>query len=385
MLVPVILAGGLGTRLWPVSRPEYPKPLIRLTGDRSLLQETLLRAAAIPDATPPIIVCGAVHYPPIVRQLDEIEQQALPALLEPVGRGTAPAAAVAAMAVEEDDILFVMPADHLVDDMEAFINAIRSAADAARAGWLVTFGVTPDRPETGYGYIERGGAIDDLAGAYRIASFREKPDLATARRYVDGGRHLWNSGMFLFRAGTYLDELRQSNPEIVRLTKESLAAGAGHGGSLRNRGGTLLDPVVFSACPTGSIDRTVMEVTRRGVSGPSGGGLERSGIVVGTVGVGDQGRSRERGHGTRTLARRIVQLRSGRRTSRRRDRSGERGRSRHRARRAGGRHGPRPTGRTSAGRTPDRFRSAERSLTPALRRGFATELRGFGSRGTLAR
>ena len=268
MLVPVILAGGLGTRLWPVSRPEYPKPLIRLTGDRSLLQETLLRAAAIPDATPPIIVCGAVHYPHIVRQLDEIEQQALPALLEPVGRGTAPAAAVAAMAVEEDDILFVTPADHLVDDMEAFINAIRSAADAARAGWLVTFGVTPDRPETGYGYIERGGAIDDLAGAYRIASFREKPDLATARRYVDGGHHLWNSGMFLFRAGTYLDELRQSNPEIVRLTKESLAAGAGHGGSLRNRGGTLLDPVVFSACPTGSIDRAVMEVTRRGVVVP---------------------------------------------------------------------------------------------------------------------
>ena len=174
MLIPVILAGGLGTRLWPISRPEYPKPLARLTGDRSLLQETLLRAAAIPGAGDPLIVCGEVHYPPIVRQLDEIGLPDYAALLEPVGRSTAPAAAAAAMAVDEDDILLVLPADHIIEDIEGFVGAIRQAEDAARAGWLVTFGVMPDRPETGYGYIERGEPIEDLAGIYRIASFREK-------------------------------------------------------------------------------------------------------------------------------------------------------------------------------------------------------------------
>ena len=268
MLVPVILAGGLGTRLWPVSRPEYPKPLLRLTGDRSLLQETLLRAAAIPRASPPVIVCGAAHYQPIVEQLEEIGRHDHAAVLEPVGRSTAPAAAAAAMSVDEDDILFVMPADHVIDDMAAFIDAAGEAAEAARAGWLVTFGVTPHRPETGYGYIERGEAIPDLADTYRIASFREKPDLATARRYVAGGRHWWNSGMFVFRAGAYLDELRESNPEIVRLTRASMAAATRHGGSLLDRRGTPLDPATFSACPAGSIDRTVMERTRRGAVVP---------------------------------------------------------------------------------------------------------------------
>ena len=268
MLFPVILAGGMGTRLWPVSRPDYPKPLLRLTGDRSLLQETVLRAAAIPGTSTPVIVCGAAHYPPIVKQLDEIRHQAHAALLEPVGRSTAPAAAAAALAVDRDDILFVMPADQIVDDMDALISTVGSAVDAAEAGWLVTLGVTPDRPETGFGYIERGEAIHDLDDTYRIASFREKPDLATARLYVEDGRHWWNSGMFFFRAGAYLDELQESSPEMVRLAQESLRGATGHRGPALDGGATLLDPVTFSACPAGSIDRTVMERTRRGAMIP---------------------------------------------------------------------------------------------------------------------
>ena len=268
MLVPVILAGGSGTRLWPASRPEYPKPLLRLTGERSLLQETVLRAAAIPGASPPLIVCGVAHHPPVADQLDEIGRSDHVALLEPVGRSTAPAAAVAALAVHEDDILLVMPADHVIDGMDAFREAVRTAAGAARAGWLVTFGVTPDRPETGYGYIERGEEIEKPSGAFRIASFREKPDLATARRYVDGGSHWWNSGMFVFRAGVYLDELRDSSPDMVRLADASLAGATSEVGSSPDQSAHRLDPATFASCPAGSIDRTVMERTRRGTVVP---------------------------------------------------------------------------------------------------------------------
>ena len=268
MLVPVILAGGLGTRLWPVSRPDHPKPLVRLTGQLSMIQQTTMRAAAIPGAGDPVMVCGEAHYRPIVRQLDEIGQAVHTALLEPVGRGTAPAVAAAAFAVDEDDILLVMPADHTINDIGALASGIGLAAEAARAGWLVAFGITPDRPETGYGYIERGEPINDLDGTHRIVSFREKPDLPTARRYVESERYSWNSGMFVFRSGTYLDELRTFNPEMVSRTEAALAASSTRGRTLLNRGGALLDPDSFAACPAGSVDRTVMEHTRRGVMVP---------------------------------------------------------------------------------------------------------------------
>ncbi len=268
MLIPVILAGGLGTRLWPISRPEHPKPLARLTGKSSMIQETVLRAAAIPGASDPVIVCGEAHYAPIVDHLSEVGRRDCTALLEPFGRGTAPAAAAAALAVEEDDILAVMPADHVIADIGALAEAIGLAADAARAGWLVTFGVVPDRPETGYGYIEHGDPIDGLPGTYRIASFREKPDGPTARRYVETGRYSWNSGMFVFRAGTYLDELHEAAPEMVRRTEAALAGATNHGKTLLRRGGTRLDPENFSGCPHGSIDRTVMEHTRQGAMVP---------------------------------------------------------------------------------------------------------------------
>ncbi|MDE0137610.1 MAG: mannose-1-phosphate guanylyltransferase [bacterium] len=260
MLRPVILAGGSGTRLWPLSRPEHPKPLTRPDGEHSMLQATVLRAALLRDPSDPIIVCGKDHYPLVSDQLAEIGVNRFRAVLEPVGRSTAPAAAAAALLSAADDLLLVLPADHAVRDTEAFVEVVERAMDAARAGWLVTFGVTPDRPETGYGYIEHGPSIG-LPGVIRIASFREKPDRPTARRYLESGRYSWNSGMFLFRAGTFVDELASASPGMVRQVRAAL------GGEGEN-GPAVLDEQAFSACPDGSIDRTVMERTSRGAMAP---------------------------------------------------------------------------------------------------------------------
>ena len=222
-----------------------------------MLQETVLRAARLEEAVDPIIVCGNHHYPQVAEHLAEIGLAGFRAVLEPVGRNTAPAALAAALVAGEDDLLLVLPADHAIEDTHAFAEAVDRAAAAARAGWLVTFGVTPDRPETGYGYIEGGPPIPDLTGVNRIASFREKPDLPTARRLLDSGHYAWNSGMFLFRAGAFRDELRSASPGMHRQVRAALGA--------ESRGGrTELEEEAFVACPEGSIDRTVMERTRRG-------------------------------------------------------------------------------------------------------------------------
>ena len=260
MLRPVILAGGSGSRLWPLSRPEHPKPLTRAAGERSMLQETVMRAALLREPADPIIVCGKDHYPPVSDQLAEIGVSRFRAVLEPVGRSTAPATAAAAVLSAADDLLLVLPADHAVGDTDAFIEVVERAMDAARAGWLVTFGVTPDRPETGYGYIEHGPSIAGLPGVIRIAAFREKPDSATARRYLDSGRYSWNSGMFLFRAGTFIEELASASPGMIRQVRAALGKG--------DDAPVVLDEQAFSACPEGSIDRVVMERTRRGAMAP---------------------------------------------------------------------------------------------------------------------
>lgn len=226
-----------------------------------MLQQTVLRAGRLAEAADPIIVCGEDLYPPVSDHLAEIGVNGFRGVLEPVGRSTAPAAAAAALLSAVDDLLLVLPADHAIEDTEAFVEAVERAVEAARAGWLVTFGVAPDRPETGYGYIEHGPAVAGIPGVIRIASFREKPDRPTARRYLESGRYSWNSGMFLFRAGTFVDELRSVSPGMVRQVRAALGDAGGDGP-------VVLDSRAFSACPEGSIDRIVMEHTRHGAMVP---------------------------------------------------------------------------------------------------------------------
>ncbi|MDH3499405.1 MAG: mannose-1-phosphate guanylyltransferase, partial [Acidimicrobiia bacterium] len=257
-VVPVILSGGVGSRLWPVSRREQPKQLSRLAGQTSLLQMTAERAAHIPGVDAPVIVCGEPHFDSIVAQLDEIGQQPRAGYLEPFGRNTAPAAAAAALSAGEDDILLLLPADHLIADVDAFVEAVGIATAVARSGYLVTFGITPTAPETGFGYIERGADLEDFDGAYRVQRFVEKPNLETAQAYLAAGTYSWNSGMFMFRAGTYLEELGTFVPEMVAITRAALDAGTAHRG-----GGTVLDPDTFGRCPSDSIDYAVMERTER--------------------------------------------------------------------------------------------------------------------------
>ncbi len=226
-----------------------------------MLQQTVLRAARLGEAADPIIVCGENLYPPVSDHMAEIGVDGFRAVLEPVGRSTAPAAAAAALLSAADDLLLVLPADHAIEDTEAFVEAVERAVAAARAGWLVTFGIAPDRPETGYGYIEHGPAITGIPGVIRIASFREKPDRPTARRYLDSGRYSWNSGMFLFRAATFIEELASESPGMIRQVRAAL-------GDEGDDGPVVLEEQAFTACPEGSIDRTVMEQTRRGAMAP---------------------------------------------------------------------------------------------------------------------
>lgn len=261
-LVPVILSGGVGTRLWPESRREQPKQLSRLTGDLSLLQETAKRAARVPGADDPVVVCGQAHHPQIIAQLEDIGLRPRASVLEPFGRNTAPAVTAAALLVDPDDLLLVLPADHLIPDVDSFVEATSIATDIAASGRLVTFGIKPDAPETGYGYIQRGQAIEGLVGGYEIDSFTEKPDLATALRYLTEGIYSWNSGMFVFRAATLLGEMTTYAPEIVSHTARALEMGTKHDRA------TLLDAEAFNDCPSDSIDYAVMEHTKHGAVVP---------------------------------------------------------------------------------------------------------------------
>jgi mannose-1-phosphate guanylyltransferase / mannose-6-phosphate isomerase len=255
MLVPVILSGGAGTRLWPLSRELYPKQLLPLLGARTMLQETVRRLEGL-DATAPIVVSNEAHRFLVAEQLREIGCQPRAILLEPRGRNTAPAVALAAHAAlaadEGDPLLLVLPADHLIGNTPAFHAAVEIAAVAARDGALATFGVVPKSPETGYGYIRRGRAERDL---YRIAQFVEKPDAARAQAYLASGEYYWNSGMFLFRARRYLEELEQFAPDIASVVRSSFAS------ATRDLDFTRIDAGVFDACRSESIDYAVMEKT----------------------------------------------------------------------------------------------------------------------------
>lgn len=263
MIIPVILAGGSGTRLWPLSRKLHPKQVLALLGDRTLVQETVLRLRGL-DAAAPVVICNDEHRFIVAEQLRDLDERPAALILEPVARNTAPAVAVAALyalAQSPDATLLMLPADHLITDSSAFHTAVVQAVDYARDGHLVTFGIVPAAPETGYGYIMQGAAMPHGPGR-KIQRFVEKPDTATAEGYVRSGQYFWNSGMFVLRADAVLAELTRFAPEIVRGCRESLEKAVSDLDFLR------LDHDAFAACPEDSIDYAVMERTDRGVMVP---------------------------------------------------------------------------------------------------------------------
>ena len=252
---PVILAGGTGSRLWPLSRELYPKQVINLTGDLSLLQTTLQRVSELPDVLSPIIVVGEEHRFLTKTQVEELGSFAeYTILLEPLGRNTAPAICGAAIYARkytgQDPVLLVLPADHLITEKEAFVEAVDRAVRLAGQGDLATFGIVPDHPETGYGYIARGEGN-------RVASFVEKPDLATAKRYLDEGSYLWNSGMFAFGVDRLLEEMKTHAPKIVAAMEEAVEGGRVDGVFFR------FDKKAMVESPSDSIDYALMEKTDR--------------------------------------------------------------------------------------------------------------------------
>jgi mannose-1-phosphate guanylyltransferase/mannose-6-phosphate isomerase len=263
MLTPVILSGGAGTRLWPLSREMYPKQFLPLVGERTMIQETALRASGLPDLTGPVVVCNEAHRFLVAEQLRQVGIEPRSIVLEPVGRNTAPAVAVAARAAlakshggadEGEPLLLVLPADHVLADTAAFRKAVTEAMPAARAGRLITFGVVPTHAETGYGYIRQGAG----SGAVRpVAQFVEKPDAARAREFVAGGDYLWNSGMFLLPAKTYLEELGRLDAAMLAACRRSFESAATDLDFVR------LDKAAFEACRSDSIDYAVMEKTDR--------------------------------------------------------------------------------------------------------------------------
>ena len=277
-LHPVILAGGSGTRLWPLSRERFPKPLLPFAGERSMLQQTIGRLDGIDDVQPPLVVCNEEHRFLVAEQARELGRGLLSVILEPVGRNTAPALTLAALGLEassrdrvpEDPVMLVMPADHVIRDVDTFHVAVRRGAAAARGGSLVTFGIVPDSPKTGYGYIKRGqayrtgggssGEASDDGGVaspsiepFYVDAFVEKPDRGTAESMLRSGDHLWNSGIFMMRVSVWLDQLQRHRPDIADACRTAHEGGGRDGDFFR------ADAAIFTGCPAESIDYAVME------------------------------------------------------------------------------------------------------------------------------
>ncbi|MGZ8184870.1 MAG: mannose-1-phosphate guanylyltransferase/mannose-6-phosphate isomerase [Methylobacter sp.] len=257
-MIPVILSGGSGTRLWPLSRGQYPKQFLPLVSDHTMVQETLLRLAGLVGLKAPIAVCNEDHRFMMAEQLWEIGAKPTAIILEPVGKNTAPAVAMAALSAESpDDVLLVLPADHVISDIEAFHKAIVEAEILAGQGFLVTFGIVPTEPETGYGYIKRDSL--QQGAAFNVAAFVEKPNLDTATQYLQTGNYFWNSGMFAFTAGSFLKELEKFNPKMLAICEKALKAAKVDLDFVR------LDKEIFSSAPSDSIDYAVMEKTDKAV------------------------------------------------------------------------------------------------------------------------
>jgi mannose-1-phosphate guanylyltransferase/mannose-6-phosphate isomerase len=258
MLIPLILSGGSGTRLWPVSRKNLPKQFLALAGKGTLFQQTIERTQQLPEVTAPIVIANDGHRFLAADQLLEAGIDGATIVLEPIGRNTAPAIALGALqalARDPEALLLVLPADHLIGDTAAFVAAVTQAMPLAAQGWLVTFGIRPDRAETGFGYIRRAESVGD--GAYRVERFVEKPDLATAQSYVADGGYDWNSGMFLFKAARYLEEMAEHAPAMLAAVRTA------HASASTDLDFVRIDRDAFALVPGDSIDYAVMEKTRR--------------------------------------------------------------------------------------------------------------------------
>ena len=267
-LYPVILSGGSGSRLWPLSREHYPKPLLPLVSDNTLLQETASRLDDIAHMGDAVYVCNEEHRFLLAEQVAQIGKTPTTIILEPVGRNTAPALTLAALYLvkqDSDAMMVVMPADHVMTEPQQFIAAVEQGSDNAEQGALVTFGIVPESAETGYGYIKRDAQIGD-SSAYTVARFVEKPDPQTAEQYVSEGDYYWNSGIFLMRADRWLDEIGQHRPDILKNCRAAMSKGVQDSDFFR------VDKTLFHECPSDSIDYAVMEKTDRAVVVPISAG-----------------------------------------------------------------------------------------------------------------
>ncbi len=289
LIQPVVLSGGSGTRLWPLSREKYPKQLLPLIGADSLLQATVRRVEGIADCelAPPMVVCNEDYRFVIAEQLRLMGKPGT-IVLEPTGRNTAPALTLAALAASRnaaDPILLVMPADHVITDVAAFQSVVRQGAEFADGGAVVTFGITPEAPETGYGYIQSGAVYAAQTEARLIARFVEKPDLATAQAYLKEGSYLWNSGLFMMRASVWLAAMAACRPDILKACQDAWALGSADGDFVR------VGKEAFAACPSDSIDYAVMEriAKQAGSSGDKVTALPNGVVIPLTAGWSDVG------------------------------------------------------------------------------------------------
>lgn len=268
-MIPVVLCGGVGSRLWPLSRGMYPKQLLPLAHEKwTMLQQTLQRTTGIADAAAPTIVCNEEHRFMVGEQVQQLAIENASILLEPEGRNTAPAIALAAFhalqntsgSKNQDPALLVMPADHVITDQDAFLQSVLKASEYADSGHLVTFGITPRVPETGYGYIKAGSDLG--GGAYPVAEFKEKPSQDLAKQYIASGNYYWNGGIFMFRASVFLTELKKFAPAIYAACEQAIA------GAERDLDFLRIDAARFAVSPSDSIDYAVMEKTEKAVVVP---------------------------------------------------------------------------------------------------------------------